>query len=155
MSFEKESENRLRRNRVEGQELNVESKEKQDEELEKKLGAKERMEQVTHEVKNTKQQMQNIMMNMQQVVKAVAAIRAQLNLNNEADIPSAKQDQKELELLQKKLQNFKNQLDDLRPVLVEEERVRLAVQYPDLKDHELLDQAEKNVTIMFQKLNIE
>ena len=75
MSFE--SENELRRNRSEGREIGVEAnKEKQAEEMEKKMGAKERAEKTVREVRTTQQQAQRVMGSMQQVVKAVAAIRA-------------------------------------------------------------------------------
>ncbi len=132
MSFE--SENQQRVNRSEGREIGVEaSKEKQAEELEKKLGARERAEQVTKEVRTTQQQAQRVMGSMQQVVKAVAAIRAQLQLSPQADsvIPSVEQDQKTLDLLKKKMFDLKSQLGDLKAVLTAEHRRDIEAEHAD------------------------
>jgi hypothetical protein len=155
MSFEKESENLARRNRSESTESGFESKEKQDEALEKKLGAKERMEQVTHEVKTTKQQMQNIVMNMQQVVSAVAAIRAQLNLKSDTNIPSTEQDQRALEILQKKLQSLSGQLEDLKNALLVEEKRKITEENPGLSQAEVQSRAEDQVSAVLKQLGVE
>jgi hypothetical protein len=121
-NFESESEVR-RKNLAEGREIGAESREKKEEEAEKRMGAMERAEKVSHEVKSTKKQMQNIVANMQQVVKAVQAIRVQLGLGSDGtqSIPSVVQDQKALDDLKKKLSKLTGQLSDLRVALVHEE----------------------------------
>ncbi len=132
MSFE--SDNEMRRNAAERREAGVEAnKEKQAEEMEKKMGAKERAEKVTREVRTTQQQAQRVMGSMQQVVKAVAAIRAQLKLTTKPgddSIPSVEQDKKVLEQLQKKMFDLKSQLGDLRTVLTQENARDVEKEHP-------------------------
>lgn len=154
MFFEKES--RLKINRKEDQESGVESsKERQIDDLEKKMGARERVEQVTHEVKHTQKQMQNIMLNMQQVVRAVATIRKQLQLDEtDANIPSLTHDQKVTESLQKKLFSLKSQLDSLRLVLLKEEKEQLRKENPHLSEKELEHVAQSTVEDILKRLNV-
>lgn len=156
MSFEQSAENQLRRNRTEGQEIGAESKEKsKDDALEKAMGARERAEVVSQEVQNTQKQMQNITMNMQQVVKAVAALRAQLALADDGAIPSVGQDQKVLAKLQNKMVDLKNQLKDLRLALLIEEKKKISRENPLLSADDIEREAEKRVASILKILENE
>lgn len=152
-TFEKDT-NR-RKNYTEGAELAMESKEKGQEEAEKKMAARERVEAVSREVKNTKQQIQNIMGNMQQVVKAVAAIRAQLQLAQDGGIPSAKQDQRSLEALKKKLAGLYGELEDSRGALLVEQRKNVQEENPDWSADQIDATANKQVEELWAKLGLE
>lgn len=152
-NFEKDTSRR--RNFAEGTELSAESKEKGPEEAEKKMAARERVEAVGREVKSTKQQIQNIVGNMQQVVKAVAAIRAQLQLAQGGDIPSVKQDQRTLGALQKKLSGLYGELEDLRGALLVEERKSVQEENPDWPAEQIDAVAKKQVEGMWEKLGLE
>jgi DNA repair exonuclease SbcCD ATPase subunit len=153
MSLEKES--RLKINHSEGRERSLESKDKQTEELEKKMGARERVEKMSHEVKSTQKQMQNIVTNMQQVMGAVAAIRKQLQLDEaDTNIPSVHQDQKTVQLLQKKLANLNDRLQDLRLVLLQEEKEQIREAKSFLSEEELQTAALKRVEDILGNLGI-
>ncbi len=151
MSFESKNELR-RKNLAESAEISVEAKEKQIEEAEKKLAAKERVEIVSKEVKTTKNQIQNIVANMQQVVKAVAAIRAQLQIKNDDDIPSVKQDEKILESLKKKLDGLYGEINDLKGALLAEEIKSVGEDNPDLSFEEIEKEAERRVEKILENI---
>lgn len=154
-SLEKNNDAVRRKNYAEGAELSAESKEKGQEEAEKKMAARERVEVVSKEVKSTKQQIQNIMGNMQTVVKAVAAIRAQLQLAQNDNIPSVKQDQKTLEALKKKLAGLRGELKDLRGALLVEERKSAQEQNPDWSAEQIDATANKQVEGLWAELGLE
>ena len=107
-SFEQQQEKKLRGDQAESQEAGFEGRESKEQQEDKEMGAKEKMEQTAVEVKNTKQRMQNIMVNMQQVIQAVRAIRQQLGLIDNGNVPAVKEDQKALDDLKK---NLKEVLD--------------------------------------------
>ena len=154
--LENESEVR-RKNLAEGREIGAESKEKKEEEAEKRMGAMERAEKVSHEVKSTKKQMQNIVANMQQVVKAVQAIRVQLGLgtNGSQSIPSVQQDQKALEDLKKKLSKLTGQLSDLRTALVHEEGEEMRKAHGDCGEEQINAEAERLAEELLKKLGLD
>lgn len=152
--FEQENQER-RRNTAEGAELNAEAKEKQAEEAEKKMAAKERLEQTSREIKTTKNQIQNIVANMQQVVKAVAAIRAQLQLAASDDIPSVERDQKRLDALRHKLDGLFGEIKDLKAALLAEERKAVQEEAPDASAETITEEAERRVAAIIEKLEIE
>ncbi len=152
-SFEQQ-EKEHRRNYAEGRELNTEAKEKQVEEAEKKMAAKERLEATSKEIKSTKNQIQNIVANMQQVVKAVAAIRAQLQIAQNNDIPSVQRDQKTLAGLQKKLAGLFGEIKDLRVALVAEERKAVQAEAPDLPADGIKREAERRVAAILKQLDL-
>jgi chromosome segregation ATPase len=153
MSFEQNQENRFGRNRAESRDNGAESKEKsKDDALEQAMGARERAEVVSTEVQTTQKQMQNITMNMQQVVKAVAALRAQLALSDAGAIPSVRHDQKVLEKLQKKMSDLKGQLGDLKRALVSEEQKKLMMQNSSLNPEEALEKAEATTATLLEQM---
>ncbi len=155
MSFEQQAEN-VARSRAESRESGAESdREKAMEQLEKKMGAKERAEKMLGEVKSTQKQMQNISANMQQVVKAVQLIRQQLqlaNANSDDDIPSVGQDQKVLAALQKKMFDFKSQLTDLRTALLQEELKAVREEHSDWTGEAVQQEAERRVEEVLKRL---
>jgi len=140
--FEQEQESEIRRRSFESAEVEAENKEKGNEDLEKKMGAKERVEKVSHEVRNTQQQIQHIMANMQQVLKAVQAIRVQLGLAG-GSVPSVERDEKTLEQLKKKLTGLNSQLADLRVALEQEEARSVKEDRPDWNADAIAEEAKK------------
>lgn len=152
--LEQQAENIRRRHAAESRELAMEAKEKQMEEAEKKMAAKERIEMTSKEIKTTKSQIQNIVANMAQVVKAVAAIRAQLGLGtSDDDIPSVKQDSKAVEALKKKLESLYGEIGDLKVALFTEEEK--AVREDGVAEEYVEAETRRRVSAMLKKLGIE
>ena len=152
--FEIQNNEWRRRNAAEGREAQVENKEKQPDEQEKKAAARERAEVVNKEVKSTKQQMQNIMANMQQVVKTVQAIRAQLQLSSSGAIPSVQRDEKNIEMLKKRLANLRGELGDLRVALIIELKKENAQNNKNMSEQELDLTAEKQADTILLELDL-
>jgi len=152
--FEQQRDELRRRNTAKGRELNREQKEKQAEEAEKKMAAKERLEATSKEIKTTKNQIQNIVANMQQVVKAVAAIRAQLQVAQNDDIPSVQRDKKVLEGLQKKLERLYGEIKDLKVALEAEEQKAVQEEFAEWGAEEIAEEAQRRVEGIMKKLEI-
>ncbi len=153
-TFMNEQESVRRRNTHEGAELSQEQKEKQVEEAEKKMAAKERAEVVGKEVKNTKQQMQNITANMIQVVKAVQAIRTQLGLTQTGAIPSVAQDEKTLAALRAKLDGLMGEVADLKNALLAEETKVVREENSNWNEDEVFAEAQRRVNDILNKLDL-
>ena len=157
-NFEKMQEEELRRraNAAEGREIGVESnKEGQENQELKKMGAMERVEKTSRELKSTQKQMQNIMANIQQVVKAVQSIRQQLDLTEpDENIPSVARDQKNLQALQKKLVNLTGQLGDLKQALLQEEYSDVKKEHGDWSEDQIKHESEKRVSQILEKLGL-
>ena len=143
-----------RRNASESVEAQAENKEKQPDEQEKMAAARERAEVVSKEVKSTKQQMQNIMANMQQVVKTVQAIRAQLQLSSNGAIPSVQRDEKNIEMLKKRLASLRGELGDLRAALIIELKKENAQNNKNMSEQELNLEAEKQADQILLELDL-
>ncbi|EKD43013.1 MAG: hypothetical protein ACD_72C00504G0002 [uncultured bacterium] len=143
------------RNAAEGREVQMENKEKQPDEQEKKAAARERAEVVSKEVRSAKKQMQNIMANMQQVVKTVQAIRAQLQLSDSGAIPSVQRDEKNIEILKKKLANLRGELGDLRVALIIELKKEIVEKDKNLSESEVDSEAEKLANLIFAELELD
>ncbi len=152
--FESQNNEWRRRNASESRETQVENKEKQPDEQEKKAAARERAEVVSKEVKSTKQQMQNIMANMQQVVKTVQAIRTQLQLSSNGAIPSVQRDEKNIEMLKKRLANLRGELGDLRVALIIELKKENTQNNKNMSEQELDLVAEKQADKILSELNL-
>lgn len=152
--FEKQTEERIH-HRTEGAEVGWEGRESKEQQEDKEMGAKERMEQAAVEVKNTKQRMKNIMVNMQQVVAAVRAIRQQLGLDASGDIPAVQKDKRILEELKQKLAGLLGQMADLKLALKQEETTQLRQMNPNLSEEQLEVEAEKRVQTILSKMGIE
>lgn len=143
------------RNAAEGREAHMENKEKAPDDQEKKAAARERAEVVSKEVKSTQKQMQNIMANMQQVVKTVQAIRAQLQLSSGGSIPSVQRDEKNIEILKKKLANLRGELGDLRVALIIELKKDIIKNTKNLPEAELELEAERQANLIFSELGLD
>lgn len=145
---------RARANSREGRELSAEQKEKAVEQAEKKLAAKERAEVVSKEIKTTKNQIQHIVANMSQVIKAVAAIRAQLGVTTTGGIPSVDRDEKILEELKKKLAGLMGEIKDLKVALLAEEIKSVKEELPDWNDAAVFAEAEQRANRILEILDI-
>lgn len=123
MSLETEQE--FRRKSREAQERAVEAREAKEGEVNEELkaaAAMERADYLVKEVKSSKQQMQNIVLNMQQVQNAIRQLRAQLQLAEDSDDPeSVKQDKKKIAELKKKIVEHADELEKMRGDLVHEQ----------------------------------
>ncbi|GEM_PF-3051585 len=77
----------------------------------KAAAARERVEYLTKEVSKGTQQIQNIMLNMQQVLQALAAVRASLQLESVSDDPSSiVEDKRRVAELRKKITKYQEEL---------------------------------------------
>ncbi|MFA6486585.1 MAG: hypothetical protein WCT40_04450 [Candidatus Magasanikbacteria bacterium] len=155
---EKNQEALALRHTAEARDVGVETKEGREKAEAKKAGARERAEVVSKEVKNTKQQIQHIMANMQQVIAAVRAIREQLQLakNGEDEaIPSVRRDEQRIVGLKNKLMDLKSQLGDLKIALLAEEINRLREENPDLAMAYAQKQAEESVDRIMATIEID
>ncbi len=122
-----ETEKNLFRRTQESRESGVENRENQeiDPEL-AKAATMERADLLVKEVKQSKQQMQNIILHMQTVLSAIRQLRQQLQLaQTDDDISSVKQDKKQIEILKKKIQEYGDELEKMRKDLVREQMEEL------------------------------
>lgn len=153
--FEQQQSETRRRRSQEAAEIQAEQKEKQAEEQEKKMAARERIEQTSREVKTTKQQIQNIVANMQAVIKAVAAIRAQLQMApSDDDIPSVERDKKVLENLRRKLDGLLGEIKDLRVALLAEEAKAAQAEHQTWSAEEITKEAGQRVAEILRRLGL-
>lgn len=81
----------------------------------------ERADYLVKEVKQSKKQMQNIVLHMQQVKQAIKQIRAQLQLQASADPTSLEQDQKQVEKLQEQIKQYQDELIKMKDDLIREQ----------------------------------
>lgn len=110
-----EKKQRLERERV------VESKEKHEEEVTEEAKAaatRERAEYLVKEVKSSTQQMQNIMLHMQTVLKALQVLETQLKLTHTTEPTSIVEDKKHVEKLQQKIAEHKIELREMKDGLL-------------------------------------
>ncbi len=155
MSFESEKQiDYITKRSTESRDIGTEVKDVRELTELKKAAAKERAETVSREVKNTKQQMQNIIANMQQVVKAVLAIRQMLGLDINEGIPMVQQDEKKVEELKKKLENLRGELSGLRNALLLEEIKNLEESGESFSENNVKREAEKRVDIILDSLGL-
>ena len=125
MSFESEQEGRLRRKSREAQAESRESREGEvDEEL-KVAAAMERADYLSKEIKSSKKQMQNIILNMQQVKQAIADLRAELQLAAQDSDSSVQQDERNIERIKEKIAGFQEEIVKMRGDLVREQMEEL------------------------------
>lgn len=153
--FEKQTEERLRYRQTEGAEAGWEERESKEQQEDKEMGAKERMEQTAVEVKNTKRRMRNIMVNMQQVMSAVRAIRQQLGLIDSGEVPAVKRDQRLLDELKKKLAGLLGRMADLKLALKQEETAKLRQMNPNLSQEQLEAEVRKRVRTILIEMGVE
>jgi len=153
MSLETEQENRRRRG-VESREFGVESKENKENEELKAAAAMERADTIIREAKNSKKQMQNIVVHMQTVISAIRQLRAQLQLvQSDDDDSSVKQDKKKIAELTKKLEDYGDELIKMKADLIREQMEELkndigeggSVEELQKRAEELVDELIKQV----------
>jgi hypothetical protein len=130
MSIETEQE--IRRKSVEAGEPVRESRETREGEKNPELqaaAAMERADVLVKEVKQSKKQMQNIVVHMQQVKQAIKKLRAQLQLaeNGDEDPESVKHDKQTIELLKNKIKEHTSEIEKMRGDLIREQIEELRV----------------------------
>ncbi|MFH1286263.1 MAG: hypothetical protein ABII02_00745 [Candidatus Magasanikbacteria bacterium] len=113
----------------------------------------ERADYLVKEVKQSKQQMQNILVHMQQVTQAIRQLRAQLQLADGGDPSSVAQDKHRIEELKKKISEHKDELIKMRDDLVREqvEELRDGVGV-GMSSDELQKKAEQMVDEMIHEI---
>ena len=150
MSIETEKSNEaLRRRSLEAQEVGYESKEGEVDEEVKKAAALERADYLVKEVKSSKQQIQNIVLHMQQVVNSIRQLRAQLQLADNVDDPSSvAQDKKKVEELKSKIGEYSNELEKMKGDLIREQVEELKQDNVEMTPDQLQTKAEDMVNKM-------
>jgi len=125
MTIETEQSEALRRSR-ESQESKTESKEGEVSEELKAGAAMERADIIVKEVKQSKKQMQNIVVHMQTVLATIRQLRQQLQLVQNTDDPeSIKLDKKRVEELTKKIRVYGDELEKMKTDLIREQMEEL------------------------------
>lgn len=124
-SIEQEKTFRRSREREPARETREAKETRADEEV-KRAAALERAEFLAREVKTSKKQMQNILLNIQQVTQAIAQLRAQLQMAVTTGDPlSVAHDKKRIEDLKKKIAEHQGELESMRTDLVRAEMEEL------------------------------
>jgi len=109
-------------------ERSYESRESKESEVDPELSAAANMERADYlvkEVKQGKQQMQNILIHMQQVKTAIRQLRQQLQLAGDDDSGSVQHDQKRIDGLKKQVKEHQEELIKMRDDLVREQMSEL------------------------------
>ncbi len=102
-------------------EAQAERKESREAEIDPELQAAatlERADYLVKEVKNSKQQMQNIVLHMQHVKQAIKQIRQQLQLAASDDDSSVQQDEAQVEKLKKQIADYQDEIIKMREDLI-------------------------------------
>ena len=143
LEFEKTFENK-----VERQAEQRESKEAEKDPELLAAASMERADLLVREVKSSKQQMQNIAVNIASVKKTIQQLRAQLQLatlDNDDDPASIKQDKKAMEELQKKIAYHYDELLKMRDELITEQMKEIQNKMPHLSVGDQQIQAQELV----------
>ncbi len=119
----------------------------------KAAAARERAEFLVKEVKTNTNQMQNIVMHMGQVQKAIKALRQQLQLQTENSAPSLAQDSERLTKLKKKIENHKEEIFEMKDDLLKMQKKEIPENNPDLSKEEVTNQAEQYIQNMLITLD--
>jgi hypothetical protein len=121
MSFETEEQFRKTSREREPSREQKETKEGEADEEIKRAAAMERVDYLAKEVKQSRRQMQNIVLNMQQVMAAIRALRKELALTDRSDPASVAQDKQRIAELKKKIQGHQEEIRGMREDLVREQ----------------------------------
>ncbi len=108
----------------EAAEAAAENRESKEGEVDNELkagAAMERADIIVKEVRQGKKQMQNIVLHMQSVLLAIRQLRQQLQLAQNDDVDSVKQDKKRVEELKKKIRDYGDELEKMRGDLIREQ----------------------------------
>ena len=151
MNIEKEKYNSAERER------DYESRESKEGEVDaelKKASAMEKADYLVKEVKTSKQQMQNIILNMQQVVQAIRQLRTQLQLvQDDNDPTSIQQDKKKVEELKFKIKDYIGEVEKMREDLIREEMEELKKGIGiNMSEEDLRAKAEESVEKMIREI---
>ena len=123
MSLEKES--RYQRH-LENRENTSEQREGQEDAELKKAAARERVDVLWHEVKSSRQQMQNIVLHIQQVMQLVKELRQQLGLKEQTkEVASVVEDQKRFGELRQKISGYLEEVEKMKGDLIQEQMAEL------------------------------
>lgn len=157
MSYEADREAELRRSREAAAERARESRETREspemDEAAKAAAAMERADYLVKEVKGGKQQIQNIMIHMQSVMQALAALRKQLDIEDTGDVSSVEHDQQHIAKLKAKITEHKDELLKMKDELItaQVEQIREG-EGASLGDAELRQRAEELVGEMMSQI---
>lgn len=108
----------------------------------------ERAEIIVKEVKSNKQQMQNILMHMGQVQKAIKDLRKQLALEDSGDAASVSQDAEAVARLKKQIAEYREEILAMQDDLLRAQLSELAETQPDLSASEREQMARSTVDQM-------
>lgn len=125
MSIETEEQFRKRSHEREPLREQKETKEAEANEELKRAAAMERADYLAKEVKQSKQQIQNILLHMQQVLAAIQALRDELNLSVSEDASSVAEDKKRVAALRKKINEHQKEIQTMREDLIREQVAQL------------------------------
>ena len=87
--------------------------------------AMERADYIVKDVKSTKQQMKNIVMNMHAVKQQIQQLRQQLQLVHSDDDSSLAQDQARVDELKEKIAGYQKEIEAMRDDLIREQKEEL------------------------------
>lgn len=118
--------------------------------------ALERADYLSREVKNNQNQMQNIMRHMQAVVQAIKDLRTALNIiPTDTAHTSVLADEERVKKLKLKIDEYKSELQNLKPQLLQEHIAKLQEQKPGTPVAEIEHEAEQKVKELYQSLELE
>ncbi len=144
-SRETESGRRSREAREIGREKK-ESKEVEDNAELKVAAAMERADYLVHEVKTSKNQVQNIVLHMQAVLQAIRDLRTALQLpSSSTDETSTQHDKKRVEDLQRRIAAYRDELLKMKDELILEQVRLLRQEFPLALEEKLHEEAQKKV----------
>ncbi len=106
----------------------VESKESKEGEIDEELkraAVMERADYLVKEVKSSQQQIQNILVHMQDVLQALAQLKAQLAISDPDEPESVKLDKKQIEKIKEKIAGHKDELLKMKDELIEAQLEKL------------------------------
>ena len=115
----------------------------------------ERAEVLVKEVKSGKQQIQNIMMNMTQVMQAIKALRQQLQLaiTNDESISSVEQDKKAIEKLKQKIAGHTEEILKMKEELITAQATQLSQEHGGEMTEDLKNRAREMVENIISQIS--
>jgi len=130
-----------------------ETKEDEQSEELKAAAAMERAELIVKEVKQSKKQMQNILLHLQDVTQAIQALRTQLALGQSAQDPSSVQHDKDrLRLLQEKIHGYEKEILVMKDDLIVEKEAELRTKHPHQTDEAIRTEAEASIRALLHEV---
>lgn len=130
-------------------EKNYESKESKEAEVDPELkaaAAMERADYLVGEVKNSKKQVQNIVMHMTQVLATIKQLRKQLQLADSDDESAVAQDKERVTALKERIAEYKDEILKMKDELIAGQMQELQKEQVSATDETLRAQAEEMVS---------